>query len=323
MACVALRPPRIGVDAGQRVRYGQRVSQKTGRCAVADRGAVRARRWLAPAAALIALLGAAPAAAEDARQLMDDVWKRFRSPGSEKEAMEILVIAAPQEGFYTRAQLAPLLDDPPADVKHKRAVRRAVYGVEGVDKIHVLFSLPAEDAGLGLLIFAGVDKPADRMWLYMPGYRSVRQIPASNTQRFADTDLFYEDVRAQVGDRTASYEYETGGTADCGGRTCQVIEATPREEVTTSYGKRTFWIDSEWRFPVRVELRARNGKLWKTLQSSEIREVAPGVRRAGLVEMRDLERQSATVLLSSEREVGGQIPPQVFTQDFLQHPDTP
>ncbi len=48
--------------------------------------------------------------------------------------------------------------------------------------------------------------------------------------------------------------------------------------------------------------------------------MAPGVRRADLAEMRDLQAAECTLLLVTKRSVGIEIPPQVFTEDYLVHP---
>jgi len=280
-------------------------------------------RVLASLAVAVFALSSVPARADDAKSIMDDVSSRFRAAKSEREESEILVISSPQEQPYTREQVQAMIADTPRNVKHKRAVRRALYDVDGIDKTNVLFSLPPEDAGLDLLVLSGVKEPNDRMWLFMPGYRSVRQIPASNTQRFADTDLLYEDVRSQAGDRTSSFDYELGSDENRNGRTCKVITATPHEDASTSYGKRILWIDAEWHFPLRIEFYDRSGKLWKVLENTETVEVGPGIRRATLSEMRDVQHNDATVFLVLDRKIGVDIPPQVFTQDFLQHPDAP
>src|SRR5690242_18817390 len=100
--------------------------------------------------AAIALIAARPADAADGKTLIDDVWTRYRTVRTERQDSEILVIAKPQAARYTRADVEGLLLDPPSGVVHKRAVHHVRYADDGRDQLHVLFSLPAEDAGLGL-----------------------------------------------------------------------------------------------------------------------------------------------------------------------------
>jgi len=160
----------------------------------------------------------------------------------------------------------------------------------------------------------------DDMWLFMPGYRAVRRIPVSSKQRLAGTSLLYEDVRELAGERTDRFTYETVGAESVDGRAATVISATPKTGTTTAYSRRKVWIDKEWLFPLKVEFYDAQGKLWKVLHNTEVHEVAPGVRRADLAEMRDLELNECTVLFVTKRDVGAEIRAQVFTEDYLVHP---
>lgn len=210
----------------------------------------------------------------------------------------------------------------PADqaVIRKRAVRHVLYASDGHDRIHILFSLPPEDAGLGFLAWRETGGARDQMWLFMPGYRSVRRLPASERQKLAGTDLIYEDVRELAGERTELFTYENLSDEQLDGRLQKAVMARPKPDTSTAYSSRKILIDSEWHFPTAVEYYDDSGKPWKRLRNSDIREVAAGVHRAGLTEMRDLQRNRTTLLLVTRRDVGLEIPPRVFTQDYLVHP---
>jgi len=271
-------------------------------------------------AMLLASLAGRVEAAADGKALIDDVWTRYRTVRSERQESEILVVDAPPAAPFTRADVEALVRDVPKGVTHKRAVHHLLYTADGRDKLHIGFSLPAEDAGLGVLVARQPGTAEDGMWLYMPGYHRVRRIPASSDQKFAGTDLIYEDVRAFIGEPTDGFTYAAPVAAQLDGRAAEVVVATPDDGTATAYGTRKIWIDAEWRFPVRVELADRRGRAWKVLRNAAIAEVAPGVRRADLIEMRDLQRNSATLVLVTKRTVGIDIPPQVFTEDYLVHP---
>ncbi len=258
-------------------------------------------------------------AEQDAAALVRDTWARYRSVKTEREESEILIVSAPAAA-YSRADTEALAREGRAGVIHKRAVRHVLYAPDGHDKIHLLFSLPPEDAGLGLLVWRQTDNAQDDMWLFMPGYRAVRRIPVSSKQRLAGTDLLYEDVRELAGERTDHFTYKSAGTESLDGRSAEVVNATPKPDTVTAYGSRKVWIDKEWLFPLKVEFYDPSGKLWKVLRNTEIREVAPGVRRADLAEMRDLQLNECTLLLVTKRAVGADIPAQVFTEDYLVHP---
>jgi hypothetical protein len=252
--------------------------------------------------------------------LIADTWARYRTVKSEREESEILVVTAPQAAPFSRADAENLLRGGQPGTVHKRAVRHVLYSQDQHDKLHILFSLPPEDAGLGFLVWRQPDSAQDEMWLYMPGYHRVRRIPASSDQKLAGTDFLYEDVRNLTGERTDTFEYTTPATEQVAGRPTDVVIATPKSGTSTVYSRRKIWIDKEWLFPVQVEFYDGQGRLWKMLRNSDIHEAAPGVRRADLMEMRDVQRNGATVMLVTKRAVGIDIPAQVFTQDYLVHP---
>jgi hypothetical protein len=259
-------------------------------------------------------------AESDAVGLVSDTWARYRSVKTEREESEMLIVSQPQAAGFTRADAEAMAGAARSDVIHKRAVRHVLYAPDHHDKIHLLFSLPADDAGLGVLVWRQTANAPDDMWLFMPGYRAVRRIPVSSTQRLAGTNLLYEDVREMAGERTERFDYAIVGSEAIDGRATAVVSATPKADTVTAYGQRKMWIDREWLFPHKVEFYDRAGKLWKVLRNTEIHEVAPGVRRADLAEMRDLQAAECTLLLVTKRSVGIEIPPQVFTEDYLVHP---
>ena len=274
--------------------------------------------WLL--ASVLAAASARAAAAADGKALIDEVWARYRTVGTERQVSEILVVKAPQKAPYSRADVEALVRDGGSGVTRKRAVHHVRYAPDRRDALHLLFSLPAEDAGLGLLVARDPDGTQDQMWVYMPGYHRVRRIPASSDQRFAATDFIYEDMRAFLGEHTSTFRYSTPTTEQVEGRAADLVIATPEAGTSTSYGTRKIWIDAAWRIPVRAELADARGEPWKVLRNGEVREVAPGVHRADLIEMRDLVRESATLVLVIKRAVGVDIPAQVFTEDYLVHP---
>lgn len=272
-------------------------------------------------AALILCCTSAVAHADpDGLTIVSDTWTRYRSVKTEREESDILIVSAPQTGGYSRAETEAMTREAKSGVIHKRAVRHVLYADDHHDKIHLLFSLPADDAGLGFLVLRQADAGQDDMYLFMPGYRAVRRIPVSSKQRLAGTDLLYEDVRELAGERTDRFTYKTVGTETVDGRAADVISATPKADTVTAYSSRKVWIDKEWLFPLKAEFYDAGEKLWKVLRNSEIREVAPGVRRADLADMRDVQLNESTLFLVTKRAVGVEIPPQVFTEDYLVHP---
>jgi hypothetical protein len=268
----------------------------------------------------IILLAQRVSADDDGESLVADAWARHRSVRTEREEAEILVVTGPLPARFTRADAESMLRRATPHVTHKRAVRHVLYASDWHDRIHILFSLPSEDAGLGFLVWRQPNSAQDEMYLYMPGYRSVRRVPLGSDQPLAETDLLYEDVRDLAGERTAGFTYSQASGESVEGRPCDVIVAKPKAGTVTAYGSRKVWLDRDWHFPLRVEFHDAAGALWKVMHNSDIHEIAPGVRRADFTEMRDVQQQQATLLLVTKREVGLQIPDRVFTEDYLVHP---
>jgi Outer membrane lipoprotein-sorting protein len=256
----------------------------------------------------------------DALTVVNDTWSRYRAVKTEREESDILIVSDPPAAGFSRAETEAMARDGRAGVIHKRAVRHVLYAPDRRDKIHLLFSLPPDDAGLGVLVWRQAGDTRDDMWLFMPGYRAVRRIPVSSKQRLAGTNLLFEDVRELAGERTDRFAYELMGDESVDGRAAHVIRATPNADTVSAYSSRKVWIDKEWLFPLKMEFYDARGELWKVLHNTEIHEVMPGTRRADLAEMRDVQAKECTLLLVTKRDVGIAIPPQVFTEDYLVHP---
>lgn len=270
--------------------------------------------------ALLWCAGSVAHAEQDGLGLVTETWGRYRRVNTEREESEILIVSAPQAAGFSRAETEAMAREARSGVIHKRAVRHVLYAPDRHDKIHLLFSLPPDDAGLGLLVWRQTDSAQDDMWLFMPGYRAVRRVPVSSKQRLAGTDLLYEDVRELAGERTDRFTYKIVAAEPVDGRAADVIVATPKAGTESAYSSRKIWVDKEWLFPLKMEFYDSQGSLWKVLRNTEIHEVAPGVRRADLAEMRDLQLNECTLLLVTKRSVGSEIPAQVFTEDYLVHP---
>jgi len=276
---------------------------------------------VAGATMLSALVGAvAWGAASDERapaQTIAETWTRYRSVGTEREDLDILVIAAPPKPAFTKEDADRLLRDGAQGVTHKRAVRHVLYAVDGHDKVHLSFSLPRRDAGTAFLVWREPGTGKDDQWLYLPALRSVRRVPISSAQTFVGTDLIYEDVRELTGERTERFVYTKLPDEELDGRRCKVLEAKPQAGSSSAYASRKIWIDAEWLFQVKVEYFDQTGALWKTFRNTDLYEAAPGVRRARLSEMRNVQINETTLMVTSKRDLRVEIPPEMFTEDYL------
>ena len=255
---------------------------------------------------------------DGAESLMREVWSRLRNLETEREVLDVLIVAAPEKERFAPADVPAFLRDRPRGVVYKRATRSIRYARDGADKLHVVFSEPREDRGTAVLVWRKPGEDTDDQWLFLPALKRVRRIPASSTQTFAGTDFSYEDVRQITSEPMERFQYVREGEAEIDGRPCTLVRATPKPGTVTAYGSRVIAITKDSLFPYRTSYYDPQGALWKVQDNAEPREVAPGVWRPALTEMRDVKLKETTLLSFVNREVNPAIPSEVFTQDYLE-----
>lgn len=255
---------------------------------------------------------------DGANDLMREVSTRLRNLETERTVMDVLVIAAPEKDRFAPADVPALMRNRPRGVVYKRATRSIRYARDGTDKLHVVFSEPREDRGTAVLVWRKPGGDADDQWLFMPALKRVRRIPVSSTQTFAGTDFSYEDVRQQTSEPTERFQYAFEGQEEIDGRPCTLVRATPKPSTVTAYGSRLLAITKDSLFPYRTSHFDPQGVLWKVQYNVEPHEVASGVWRPALTEMRDVKLKETTLLSFVTREVNQEIPAEVFTQDYLE-----
>jgi len=263
---------------------------------------------------------AAPAAlaGEDGRPLMSDSWRRVRGVHAERETLDVFVVSQPDKPSYDVSDLAALAEPGRRGVVRKRAVRSIAYAEDGRDKLHVVFSEPAEDRGTALLIWRQPASPQDDQWLYLPALKRVRRLPASSTQTFAGSDLSYEDMRTLTSEPLERFEYEIVGSEPVDGTPCTLVRATPRPDANSAYASRDIAIATDSLYPVRTVFRDSKGADWKVLRSVGVRNVSGALWRPAMIEMRDLKLGETTIVSFVAREIDPTFPPALFTQDYLE-----
>jgi uncharacterized protein len=280
----------------------------------------RLRACLAIVAALAAI-AAAPRAAnsgDDGRSAMSEAWKRVRGVHAELETLDVFVISQPDKPAYEESDVAALRAEGRRGIVRKRAVRSIQYAEDGHDKLHVVFSEPAEDRGTALLVWRQPSSSQDDQWLYLSALKRVRRLPASSTQTFAGSDLSYEDMRNLTSEPLERFDYEIVGDETVDGQPCTLIRATPHSDATSAYARRDIAIAKQSLFPVRTSFRDSKGVELKVLRAVGVREVAPGLWRPAMIEMRDLRIGESTVVAFVSRDINPEFAPALFTQDHLE-----
>lgn len=223
--------------------------------------AKRAARGILLAATLLAAasggaqpeLPATPAdPAPDARALLQRAQEVLRGQGSVADAtMTILSRKRPRS----------------------RELRLRIFDDRRYDRALVRVLSPEEHAGTALL------KLPPNLWLFSPEEGETTRIPAPGwSERFLASDFTRDDLVhgtdgcAEGCDlRVLGHEAHAG---EAGDRRAWVVEAVPRADARSAWGRIVAWIDAEHATPLRVDFHAADGALVRTLRLDDFREVA-------------------------------------------------
>ncbi len=180
------------------------------------------------------------------------------------------------------------------------------------DRMWFHFTGPSDVRGLTLL---SVENPAsgDDQWLYLPAFKKVRRLGASELgDRFAETDFFYEDLKRRVVD---NYSYELLGNERLSGEEFYVLSAKPTDPKTredSPYGKSKVWLRKSDLFVAKVQHFDRAMKPYKELRFEQPVEVGKGAVRADRIVVTDMQKKHQSVIVVEKRTVGGSVPSRWF-----------
>ncbi len=182
----------------------------------------------------------------------------------------LLILVAFVFSFNTKAQTAQQILDKvdqltsaPQDAKQTirmtltdrnghEQVRTAIIWQKDKNKRLIKFTSPAAYKGIGFLSL-----PNDVMYVYMPAYGKERRIASSvKNQKFAGTDLTYEDLQAK------SYKNKYNAKLLSKDADKFVLELTPKER--SQYSKAILTVNKDY-LPVQVEFYNRGNKKAKVL----------------------------------------------------------
>ena len=95
----------------------------------------------------------------------------------------------------------------------------------------------------------------DYFWVYYPSLHDDQVIRYPVSQSPGRYDFFQEFLN----DPASKYEASDGGLEDVGGKSCRVIELTPKAEAT--YRRARLWLDPETDLICRLEVHQENGSI--------------------------------------------------------------
>lgn len=238
------------------------------------------------------------AQAQDARQIMDTVYKQDNSRDT-----------------YWRARLEVF--DKKGTLRSKKFSLRKL-GSLGNSKTLARFTDPAEVRGVGLLTYnqTGV---GDRQWLYTPAIQRTRRIaPQERSRKFLGTDFTNEDMAERVLD---DYSYKIIGQGEMiEGRKCYKIEARPVAADRSQYSYVYIWVPVDVPYSVLAEMYDKAGQRVRILKASQLEKIS-GIWVAKQVEVSTPADGTRSVMVMEEIKFNSGLKEDMFTQQALEKAD--
>lgn len=208
--------------------------------------------------------------------------------------------------------------DGAGQVQQARGIELYYKKAEGTETTLFKFTTPPVIQGTGLLIVDG-GKPVNDIWMYLPATRKIRRIAGSEKSNwFMGTEFTHEDFEDY---KTSAYSFTLDKEDEpCGEQQkCFVVTASASdaaEKEASGYGKKTYWIEKQTLYPVRIDYFDKAGAPAKRL---DVRKLAKSgdYWRPQVYEMRNLANGRITRLTASSREVDGKLDDFYVSQRYL------
>jgi len=211
------------------------------------------------------------AAAQEARQVMEEAQKRAQADSQHYEGLLQVV-----------------------DSKGKVSDKRWAYdrlGSHGRSRSLLTFVQPAEVKGVALLVVNFPDRASDQ-WMWTPAIQRERRIALQDrSTRFFGTDFSFEDLEERD---TEQYDYAMLGEETIDGAACWKVESRPRKGKSSQYTSSIVWVRKDNYAFQRIENFIKDAVV-RRLKYSKIENVQ-GIWTARVLEMADLKRNSRTIL---------------------------
>lgn len=174
---------------------------------------------------------------------------------------------------YTDATLV-LIDE--RGGKRQRSMRYLQRDHGADEQLTLYFTAPNDVKGVGFQNITYDEKKdqPDGQWIYLPAFRQVRRIAASDKRgSFMGSEFAYIDLEKP---RVSDYTQKVVGEEPVLGRPCWVLERTPRNaEVIsrTGYHKVKVWLDKETKVALKQTYYDAKGIAFKEMNVSKFEKI--------------------------------------------------
>ena len=242
-----------------------------------------------------ALLVANAAAAQDARQIIEEAQRRTETKSQRYEGLLQVL-------------------DPKGKVADKRWIFTRL-GSHGSSKAILRFTAPPEVKGVALLIINHPDRASDQ-WMWTPALQRERRIALQDrSTRFFGTDFSFEDLEERD---VTQFEYRLLAEQAIDGTACWRIESTPTQRKVSQYTRSEVWVRKDTYALAQMENFIKND-LVRRLKYSDFVQVQ-GIWTARRLEMTDLRRNSTTILSLEKLQYNVPLREEDFAIQALRNP---
>lgn len=203
-------------------------------------------------------------------------------------------------------------------IQQTRDIELYYKKADGAERTLFKFTSPPVVQGTGLLI-VDTGKPVNDIWMYLPATRRIRRIAgAEKSNWFMGTEFTHEDFEDY---KTSAYAFQLDKEDEACGelQKCFVVSAIASdaaEKDASGYGKKTYWIEKQSMYPVRVDYFDKFGVPAKRL---DVRKLAKWGTywRPQVYEIRNLVNKRITRLTAVFREVDAELDDFYVSQRYL------
>lgn len=182
--------------------------------------------------------------------------------------------------------------------------------IKGDDKSFTEYLAPPREKGTKML------KLEDRLWMYSPSTDRTIQISGHMLrQSVMGSDLSYEDMMEDPKLQNM-YSAEVVGEENYMGRPCWVLELTSTKE-DIAYYKRQVFVDKERFVALKEDRFARGGKLLKTTEVKEVKQMDGRWVPTHAMFKDVLKSGEGTEFILESMEFNADIPDYIFTKAAL------
>ncbi|MBU4485897.1 MAG: outer membrane lipoprotein-sorting protein, partial [Candidatus Delongbacteria bacterium] len=184
------------------------------------------------------------------------------------------------------------------------------YSKNGNEKALMEYTEPKRIQGMKILMLNN----GDDIWFYSNRTNRVRKIASHQKNQSANgSDFSYDDM--SMSDNRKDYNYSLTGEEKYEEKDCYKIEFKAKDEGNT-YSRFYVWIDKSNFLAVGAEFYDENRILWKKLSVRDIKKLGK-YWTAGEVEMKDVLKDSRTVIKTKEIQFDLELSDDIFTERGL------